>query len=237
MQLPMKMPVLAKEFLEDFISLFFPKICIHCRTSLVYQEEHLCTSCRLSLPKTDYHLLKDNPLTQKFVYEPKVKAAAAFLHFNKGGIAQSVIHDLKYRGNKEVGEMIGRWYGQDLHMADWSVDVILPVPLHQRKQEKRGYNQSEHFAMGLGESLGVAVETGYVRRTRRTKTQTRKTKVERWQNIGSVYAIADPAALAGKRVLVVDDVLTTGATIGELAVLLADCQVASIYIVTMAAGR
>lgn len=231
------MPLVAKEFLEDFISLVFPKICIHCSIPLVFQEEHICTSCRLSLPKTDYHLFNDNPLAQKFAFEPKVRAVSAYLYFNKGGIAQSLIHELKYKGNTEIGRMIGEWYGHDLKNAGWMIDMIVPVPLHISKQKKRGYNQSEYFAMGLSEALSVPVENHVVRRIKKTLTQTRKSKVERWQNIESVYMVTDKAAIAGKNILVVDDVLTTGATIGELLTLLASYGVATLYVLTIAAGK
>lgn len=233
----MKKPAIAKEFLEDFISLIFPKVCIHCGIALVFQEEHICTSCRLSLPKTDFHLFCDNLLKQKFVFEQKVQTVSAYLYFNKGGIAQSLIHELKYKGNKEIGEDLGKWYGHDLKHAEWPLDVIIPVPLHRSKERKRGYNQSYHFALGLSEALAVPVEKEAVQRIRTTLSQTHKTKVERWLNIGSVYEVTNQKAIAGKNVLVVDDVLTTGATIGELIGVLVSSGVSGIYIATIAAGK
>lgn len=226
-----------KEYLEDFVNLIFPRICINCHTILVYQEEHICIKCRLSLPKTEYHLRNDNLLEQKFVYEPKVKSVAAYLYFNKGGVAQKMIHELKYRGQTEIGVTLGRWYGNDLKKVDWSVDYILPVPLHKSKQNRRGFNQSEKFAEGLGEAMELEVKSDVAQRIALTATQTKKSKVERWQNVASIYQITDKELVADKNILVVDDVLTTGATIGELISVLAASGAKGIYIATIAAGR
>lgn len=226
----------TKEYLSDFINLIFPKICINCGTILIYQEQHICTRCRLSLPKTNFHTRKDNIIEQKFVYEPKVRAVAAYIYFNKGGIAQKMIHELKYRGQSEIGVLIGKWYGNDLRKANWTIDAIIPVPLHPAKQRKRGYNQSEKIAEGLSEMLETPVQANIITRTRQTSTQTRKTKVQRWQNMDLVYRVTNPEELKDKSVLIVDDVLTTGATIGELIAELTKYEVKSIYIAVIAAG-
>jgi len=226
-----------KEFLLDFVDMVYPRVCLNCDTILLYQEEHICMPCKFSLPKTNYHLRKDNPLEQKFVYEPRVKAVAAFLYYNKGGVAQKIISELKYRGVQEVGKKIGNWYGNDLKEMNWVIDFIIPVPLHPSKQKKRGFNQSESFAEGLSEIIEIPIETEVVKRTRNTSTQTRKSKVDRWRNMDEVYALTDPAKIQGKKVMIVDDVLTTGATIGEMVALLSNEGVSHIYIVTMAAGK
>lgn len=224
------------ELFGDFLALVFPKVCIHCGTPLIYQEEHLCTTCRLDLPKTDYHLVPDNPLKEKLIYEPKVQSVAAYLHFHKRGVAQSIIHHLKYKGFQELGQEIGNWYGAELKAAQWPVDLVIPVPLHRSKLKRRGYNQSELFAEGIAGVLGVPVETQLVTRKVRTNTQTRKTRVQRLENVASIYQVEDVAALANKNVLLVDDVLTTGATIGELAMLLGKTEVNKIHVAAIAAG-
>lgn len=233
----MQMSLAAKEFLEDFVSLIFPRVCIHCEKVLIYQEEHICTNCRLSLPKTNYHLASLNMLTQKFAYEPKVILAAAYLHFHKRGVAQSIIHNLKYKANTEVGEMLGRWYGSELAERQWKLDAIIPVPLHRAKFVKRGFNQSEHFGIGLSEALEVPICTDWVIRSRITATQTKKSKLERWQNVNSIYTATQPDQIDGKYIMVVDDVLTTGATIGELVSLLVAHGAVGIYVITIAAGK
>lgn len=225
------------ELWEDFVSLIFPKICIHCGIPLVFQEDHICTKCRLSLPKTDFHTFIDNRLMSKFVYESQIKSVSAYLHFNKKGIAQTLIHHLKYKAEPSIGELLGQWYGHDLLDVNWKIDVIIPVPLHRSKLKKRGYNQSEHFAIGLSESMGIPVETNAVGRRYRTATQTKKTKVERWQNVDAIYQVLNSTPFIRKNVLLVDDVLTTGATLGELVDLLLKSGANEIRIATIAAGK
>ncbi len=226
-----------KEYLLDFVDMVYPRVCIGCNTILLYQEEHICMHCKFSLPKTNYHLSKDNRLEQKFVFEQKVTAVAAYLHYNKKGIAQKLIGELKYRGVQEVGHRLGYWYANDLKMANWPIDIIIPVPLHKSKLKRRGFNQSEIIAHGLAENLELPVNAQLVTRERNTMTQTKKNKVERWQNMDLVYQVHDSKFLEGKNVLVVDDVLTTGATIGGLVEALAKAGVSGIYIATIAAGK
>ena len=228
---------LIREMVDDFVSLFFPKICIHCGNPLVYQEEHICIKCRLSLPKTNFHLVPENPLYQKLAYEPKVRQATAFLHYYKKGIAQTLIHHLKYKELPEIGVMIGEWYGSDLLEMGWNPDYIIPVPLHHSKLARRGYNQSERFADGLSRKMNVPVAQNLISRVVKTTTQTRKSKVQRLENVSSIYETNDQEKLNGKNVLVVDDVLTTGATIGELVMLLAASGVNDIYVAVIAAGK
>jgi len=221
----------------DFIGLFFPRVCINCQTTLVQQENYLCVKCRLSLPKTHYHRVPDNPLDHKFIYEPKVRKASSFLFFNKGGIAQKLIHQIKYRNEPELGELMGELFGRDLVEMNWPIDLMIPVPLHKSKLKRRGFNQSDAIAEGISRETGWPVETDLVIRRRRTSSQTKKSKVERWQNIHSVYTLTRSNELSGKSVAVVDDVLTTGATIGELITLLSQYGVSSIYVLTLAAGK
>lgn len=226
------------ELFKDFVSLLFPKICIHCGTPLVYQEEHLCTACRIDLPKTNYHLQKDNPMEQKFVFEPKIGGAAAYLHYHRKGVAQSMIHHLKYKGYQELGVQLGKWYGAELLESNWKIDLIIPVPLHVTKQSRRGYNQSELIARGIAEALNTPYQNHLVIRQQKTKTQTRKSKVKRLENVNAIYRIQDAGAFEAKNVLLIDDVITTGATIGELAGLIArETDVRSIYVAAIAGGK
>lgn len=234
----MNLPVVARELWDDFLNTLFPQACLACNTILVYQEQHICTKCRFSLPKTDYHLHENNLLLQKFAYEPKVRHAAAYLHYLKGGVAQRIVRKLKYENVPEIGTMIGEWYGHELAKSAWRVDFIVPVPLHLSKLKKRGYNQSEEFAKGLSRALNVPVRTDLVIRKRNTSTQTQKTRVQRWQNMDSVYDLATSGSVfETATVLVVDDVLTTGATVGELVALLVAHGVGAVYIAAMATGK
>ncbi|WP_421874372.1 ComF family protein [Marinoscillum sp.] len=174
---------------------------------------------------------------KKFVFEPKVQKAAAYLFFNKGGVAQKIIHEIKYKNQPEFGVLIGEWYGHDLSKTNWPIDLIIPVPLHKSKLARRGFNQSERIGEGISRSTGWPLVSDIAIRTRHTVSQTRKSKVQRWKNMQSVYKLKRTGAVTGKNVAIVDDVLTTGATIGELVSLLVESGAAGVYIITLAAGK
>ncbi|MEQ8337482.1 MAG: phosphoribosyltransferase family protein [Cyclobacteriaceae bacterium] len=228
---------ITAEVWNDFLLNIFPAVCINCYTTLVRNEQYICSKCKIALPRTNDYLDPTNRLFQKFAYEPKVKHVSSFLDYNKHGIARKLIHSLKYRGEMDIGLMLGRIYGADLRKTGTlRPDIIFPVPLHHRKLKKRGYNQSEMIALGLSESLEVEVDTNILVRKTYTSTQTKKSRVSRWENVGNVFEVVSPELLYNKRVMLVDDVLTTGATMGSLASQVAKCDVHEIYLVAMAAG-
>ncbi|MCX6244523.1 MAG: ComF family protein [Bacteroidetes bacterium] len=200
---------------DDFISLIFPRICAACGNSLWKHEETLCLSCEYHLPRTEFHLSLENPVGSLFWGRVTLSGAAAFLYFHKGGKVQRLIHQLKYKGRKDIGLCLGKNYGQFLKNSPFfnTVEIILPVPLHLKKLRQRGYNQSELFAAGLGEAMNIPVEAGLLYRKKATETQTRKSRFRRWQNVAEVFAVRSPETLEMKHVLVVDDVITTGATL------------------------
>jgi ComF family protein len=200
---------------KDFISLFFPNYCFGCNQSLVKGEDTLCTHCLLELPKTNYHLLEENAIKNKLIGRLPLKYALAFLKFRKTGIVQHLLHQLKYNNQPEVGVKLGRNYGQELFKSGFQneFDVIVPVPLHGSRLRKRGYNQSAKFAEGLSYSLGIPWDESISIRTTTTATQTKKSKQERWENVKNVFDIHKIEKVNGLRVLLVDDVITTGATL------------------------
>ena len=199
---------------EDFISLFFPRSCAACLGYLVRGESVICTRCHLSLPRTNYHLLNDNPLAVKMTGRLPLKHVWAFLKFRKKGIVQELLHQLKYNNHPEIGVVLGKLYGSELNVGGFSgaFDLIIPVPLHKSRLRKRGYNQSAKFAEGLASALDVPWSEGVSIRTEKTQTQTSMTKLERWENVKDVFA-ASATLVKGKRILLVDDVITTGATL------------------------
>jgi len=165
-----------------------------------------------------------------------VEGAAAFLHFNKGSRVQHMVHRFKYKGRHQIGTFLGRVYGYELLKQPPynTVDMIIPVPLFRKKQLKRGYNQSEVFSGGLSIALGVPVETNVLFRMKESESQTKKTQAERWENVKEIFAVIHPERIEGKHILLVDDVLTTGATIEACAAtLLKECNV-RISVVTIA---
>jgi ComF family protein len=200
---------------KDFISLFFPNYCFGCNQSLVKGEDTLCTRCLLELPKTNYHLVEDNPIKNKLTGRLPLKYALAFLKFRKTGIVQHLLHQLKYNNQPEVGVKLGRNYGHELYKSGFQneFDVIVPVPLHGSRHRKRGYNQSAKFAEGLSYVMGIPWDESISIRTTITTTQTKKSKQERWENVNNVFDIRESGKINGLRILLVDDVITTGATI------------------------
>lgn len=218
--------------LEDFISLFYPRYCRGCLNSLVKGEDLICTQCLLEMPKSYYHLHSDNPFFQKFRGRLPLEHVMTLFKFTKDSRVQHVLHALKYKQQPEIGEMLGRIYGKDLLEANYSraFDLIVPVPLHVSRRKLRGYNQSEEFGKGLSQILDVPCNDTYMVRAAKTETQTHKTKLSRWENVNRIFEVINPGSIAGKRVLLVDDVVTTGATLeacGE-ALLGAGCRQLSI---------
>lgn len=161
----------------------------------------------------------ENPVTGLLADREKLNNATAFLFYEKGGHVQELIHSVKYYGNKELGYLLGKQAADELSRNNQdnpfqSVDLIIPIPLHRRKQRKRGYNQSEWIARGMAAVLAVPVDTQSTERLVATESQTGKTGYNRWLNVKDIFVVTQPEALQGKHILLVDDVITTGATAG-----------------------
>jgi ComF family protein len=203
------------KWIGDFISLIFPRICAACGNSLWKHEDTICQSCEFHLPKTNFHFSDENPVTKIFWGRADLISGAAFLYFNKGNKVQLLIHQLKYNGRKDIGVFLGVLYGHTLKYAPSfnSADIIVPVPLHKKKYMKRGYNQSEQFGIGLSSVMAVPLNRHLLVRTKATETQTRKSRFSRYQNVREIFMVNQPENWRGKHLLLVDDVITTGATL------------------------
>ena len=206
-------------YFQDFVSLIYPRTCAICGNSLFQNEEILCTPCQYHLPKTNFHLLKDNQVSRVFWGRVKIENAASFLFFTKGSKVQRLIHQFKYKGKKQIGVKIGKLYAYELKKSKLydEIDFIVPVPLHPKKQKKRGFNQSEYFGIGLSVGMDVELKTDILFRIKASETQTKKTRFKRWENVNEIFEVRDKKQLKGKHVLLVDDVITTGATIEACA--------------------
>lgn len=222
--------------LSDFQSLFFPQYCFTCHNSLYKGENYLCTQCIADLPRSNFHLEPENPVYHRLVNVKSMHMAMSYLKFIKSGKVQKLMHYYKYKNYPEIGSELGRWYGQDLHEAgigsDW--DLIVPVPLHKDKLKKRGYNQSAYFARGLAESLQIDCNETVLERLIYSSTQTRKSRVERWKNVEKIFTVAEPETIENKHILLVDDIITTGATLEACALQLETSGVRAISVATIA---
>lgn len=175
----------------------------------------VCNHCYITLPKSDFHTEQNNELERVFAGRVPVVKAASYYLFEKSGKVQKLLHSIKYKNNKALAEQLGAWYAQSIKNCDElaKADVIIPVPLHFKKQRQRGFNQSEAFAKGLGKELKIDISADNLFRNAFTETQTRKKKFERWENVKDKFELKNPAAFENKNVILVDDVITTGATI------------------------
>lgn len=203
-----------------------------CNSTLLGSEQILCTKCLSDLPRTTHvNSPDDNPVFNKLHGRIKLKHAFALLNFTKGGIVQQALHKLKYHGRKDIGVRFGEVLAESMVTSKLGqeYDLIISLPLHKLRQHKRGYNQSTCFAEGLSKGLGIPFAEHIVKRNVATSTQTSKTRIKRWENVETVFKLADPKAVQNKNVLLVDDVITTGATIEACAqVLLHDVKSLSV---------
>lgn len=201
-------------WIGSLCSLFFPRCCVVCGTPLVKGEEYLCTRCGMELPRTNYHKKEENPVEQLFWGKIPIVRATSYLFYHKGSDFRLILHALKYEGCKELGEVMGRLMAKELATTGFfqDVDIVIPVPLHPKKKRLRGYNQSEWIARGVSAVTGIPMDIDSVVREKNTETQTRKSILERWDNVEGIFALSHPEEFIGKYILLIDDVLTTGAT-------------------------
>ncbi len=205
---------LIQEYLYHFGGLFFPRNCEACNTNLVKGEKVLCTKCLNDIPKTNFHKNEDNVLNRVFYGITNIKYSTAFYFFRRGSKFQSLIHKLKYNGQKELGVELGRMGGSEIKNSFFKeIDIIIPVPLHPARKRERGYNQSEMIAQGLSETLAKDYKTDILLRHIYTQTQTKKSLEERRKNVNSAFKIVNKDIIKEKHILLVDDVITTGSTI------------------------
>ena len=200
---------------DDLLSLLFPRLCYACGCHLMRNESLICTECYVVIPRTNYHNEADNPVAQLFWGRCLIEKAAAFSYYNKGSRIRNLIHNLKYKGIREIGYELGRIYGLSLETSGFTsdIDLIIPVPLHPAKKRIRGFNQSETISLGIADVVNLPVDVKSLARTTVSATQTKRSRYERWTNVEGIFNVIEPEAIIGKHILLVDDVITTGSTI------------------------
>ena len=221
------------------MDLVYPPLCTSCGLQRPLDHHIFCLDCLNELPETGFHLHSSNPFTAHFKGRIDLRAGAAFLYFSRGGGTQRLLHQIKYNNQPDIILTIGRWYGRQLLKSElWlGIDAIIPVPLHWKKQRKRGYNQSAVFGEGIAEVMGISCQKNALKRSTHDKSLTGMKRLERVETIGSSFFLANPNSVKDNHVLLVDDVLTTGATLESCAFALSTAPVASIRIVTIATGE
>ncbi len=202
------------DYANDFLHLFFPEYCLGCSQVLYKHERNICLACYLDMPKANYHNNPaDNALNTKFRGRTPLRFALAYLLYRKGSAVQAMIHKLKYDGERDMGVYFGQLYGQDLREKGYHFDLIVPVPLHPHKKQSRGYNQAAAFAEGLAQELNIPFDEDVLAKHIFTKSQTKKSRWERWAGLESSIGIKKADLVQAKHILLVDDVVTTGSTL------------------------
>ncbi len=221
---------------KDLLNLFFPKVCLACSNILMDNEVHVCTNCRHDLPLTNFHFEDPDQVKKVFYGRVKLENAASLLRFQKKGIVQQLIHNLKYKGHQEVGKFLGEWLGEELaSIADYKyVDVVIPVPLHKRKLKKRKYNQVSFFAYEIAKSLNAKCIENVLIKTTNVESQVKKNRLARWNSSDEIFSTQNLNLIDNKHVLLVDDLITTGATIEACANQLLKAKNIKISVASMA---
>ncbi len=205
---------LAK-ILNEINNILLPKVCFGCNAQLSRGESVLCAICRHELPLTDYNFVDENSVDLIFYGRIPIKKAASFVFFAKNGIVKNLLHHLKYKNQEQIGSFFGDWYGNLLKKngALKTIDIVIPVPLHPKKEKKRGYNQVALFAQKIAKHIDAAYRDDILFKVVNTKTQTKKDRQLRWENTKDVFQLKNVEPIHFKHILLVDDVITTGATI------------------------
>lgn len=221
---------------HDLISLFYPAACNCCSTELSRNEKTVCTACLHELPVTNYHLHNENPAKKVFYGRAEIENATALLFFRKKGMVQTLIHNLKYRGNEEVSAFLGEWMGTELAEIEnyRIIDSVIPVPLHKNKLKSRGFNQVEGFARKIAEKLDAEyIDDVLVKKTPGT-TQALRNRLSRWGNMEETFLLENPDKIRNHNVLLVDDIITTGATLEACVEKIQQVEGVKVSIATMA---
>ncbi len=220
--------------LNDINTILVPRGCFGCNAILYRGERLLCTVCRNQLPLTEYNFVKNNPVDRIFYGKIDVKKASSFLFYTKNSIVMNLIHQLKYKNREEIGAFLGDWYGQLLKEENilTDIDYIIPVPLHKNRLKKRGYNQVSLFGKQLAHHLNTTFLDTCLIKTKNNKTQTKKGRLNRWISTQEVFTVAHQELIKNKTILLVDDIITTGATMEACANVLKETK--NIYITSMA---
>lgn len=227
------MPV--KEQITHLISamnaILFPELCINCQQSLKANQKFICLSCSLHLPYEN-----NSHLNSIFWGRVDIAHSITLLEFKKGNITQKLLHQIKYKGKRKLAKHLGEKLGNKINSEEWcnDIDFIIPIPLHPKKEQKRGYNQAFEIAKGIAEKINIPIENNVLKRVSHNITQTSKSKFERWENVKRIFEVKYPEKIKGKHILVIDDAITTGATLESALRSLKEIPNCTVSIATLA---
>lgn len=216
--------------------LFYPHVCRNCFSEIINREQFICFDCLAELPFTDFASSWHNPVEKNFYGRMHIEAAMSLLYFTPASMVQQLIHQIKYKGQKKLAMYLGKLLGRSLAESPrfGQVDLILPLPLFKNREKQRGYNQSALLGQGISTVLGIPMEEKWLKKTRSSPTQTRKSREERWQNVNGLFTLAEEHQLEDRSILLVDDVMTTGATLDACAAAILPIKGTRLYISTLA---
>ena len=223
------------DLLSEFSTLFFPKVCAVCGEELLSSEDAICLRCMYKLPRTNNFREKEHAAEKLMAGRIPFERIATFCVYAKGGLLPPLIHQLKYHQRQEIGLLLGRLFGEDLRGSDFlaPIELIVPVPLHPRKERERGYNQSQLIAEGLAQATSLPLSVGNLIRVVYNPTQTRRTRTQRWENVRDIFRVIHPEMFQDRHLLLVDDVITTGSTLEACGIALTRCRGVKISIATL----
>ena len=202
------------EIKDSILHVLFPHVCCGCGNDIINKESVLCMRCVEAMPETNFEIHANNPVEKKFWGRLTCKHATAQYYFTRESMIQRLMHQFKYKGNRELGIQLGKMMGERLkNSTRFAIDALIPLPLFPAKEKKRGYNQATVLCEGMAETLQVPVWKDVVIRSQHTDTQTKKGRIERWQNMEGKFELVNPDIINNKHIMLVDDVITTGATL------------------------
>lgn len=206
--------ITLKEIKDAVLHLLFPHICTGCGSDILHEESVLCMRCIDAMPETNFELHSNNPVEKTFWGRLPLAGATAQFYFTKESLMQHLMHQFKYKHNKDLGLQFGRIMGEQLKKSGrFEVDALIPLPLFPAKEKRRGYNQATVLCEGIAEAMKIPVLDKIISRPQHTETQTKKGRIERWKNMEGKFILADADAIKNRHLLLVDDVVTTGATL------------------------
>ena len=203
-----------QEIREAFLHMLFPHVCAGCGNDIISSQNIICISCLHAMPETQFQFFQTNPVEKGFWGRINLQAATAQYYFTKESLMQILMHEMKYKGNKSLGIYLGRLMGEQIIQSErfTGIESLIPLPLYPSRERKRGYNQAELLCRGMSEIMMIPVLNDVIVRNKFTDSQTKKGRIERWKNMEGKFEIINADAISNRHVLLVDDVITTGAT-------------------------